>query len=252
MRIVKLFASTLALSLCVLSITAPVFAQAAAVNSNTRVWIGRVPEIEKYLKEADIVGTEEISVGVTKPRKATLVPGGPVEAIAWKPINPGRYSGYWESYKSEIAAYELDKLLELGMIPPTVEKDVKGVTGAAVMWCPSVQSFKQLGGVPGLVKGYEVPPPTQIPAWMRQITIAKIREMTAEHALPRQRQVHPRGRKPCQHLSSCYRHVTPAACTLVQAVAELQDRPLTFPPTSGASASFFHPSGLVVNVLSTP
>ena len=34
--------------------------------------------------------------------------------------------GYWESYKSEIAAYELDKLLGLDMIPPTVERRVQG------------------------------------------------------------------------------------------------------------------------------
>jgi hypothetical protein len=31
-------------------------------------------------------------------------------------IKPGRYSGHWESYKSEIAAYELDKFFGLGMI----------------------------------------------------------------------------------------------------------------------------------------
>ena len=34
--------------------------------------------------------------------------------MAWKTIRPGFHSGYWESYKSEIAAYELDKLLGAG------------------------------------------------------------------------------------------------------------------------------------------
>ena len=48
---------------------------------------------------------------------AKLAPGGPVDAIAWKPIRPGRYTGYWESYKSEIAAYELDKFFGLGHEP---------------------------------------------------------------------------------------------------------------------------------------
>src|SRR5262245_36118492 len=153
---------------------APLISQTPASTPTPRVWVDRVPEIEQYLKSADVMGMEDISVGVTKPRKAMLAAGGPVEAIAWKPIRPGRYSGFWESYKSEIAAYELDKLLALGMVPPTVEKKVKGVVGAAVMWVSPVQSFKELGGVPGLTKGVKLPPPAQVPAWTRQLTLAKM------------------------------------------------------------------------------
>ena len=153
---------------------APALAQTApSLLTGPRVWADRVAEIEQFLKSAEVVGVEEIGVGVTKPRRATLAPGGPCDRIAWKPIIPGRYSGYWESYKSEIAAYELDKLLGMGMIPPTVEKDVKGVKGAAVMWVSPVKSFKELGGVPGL-KGVSGPPPAQIASWTRQITVAKM------------------------------------------------------------------------------
>jgi hypothetical protein len=47
-----------------------------------------------------------------------------------KAIRPGRQTGYWESYKSEMAAYELDKLLDLQMIPPTVDAS-PGVTTVA-------------------------------------------------------------------------------------------------------------------------
>jgi hypothetical protein len=148
--------------------TAPPLAAAA------RVWADHVVEIEQYLKSAEVVGVEELKVGVTKPRRAKLAPGGPCEAIAWKPIRPGRYSGFWESYKSEIAAYELDKLLGMGMIPPTVEREVKGETGAAVMWVSPVKSFKELGGVPGVQKGVSGPPPAQIASWTRQITVAKM------------------------------------------------------------------------------
>jgi hypothetical protein len=169
----RVFALTSALSvLTVLLAIEPVFPQEPAA-ATPRAWVDRVAEIEQYLKTADVAGMEEIGVGVTKPRRAMLAPGGPVEAIAWKPIRPGRYSGFWESYKSEVAAYELDKLLALGMIPPTVEKRVKGTVGAAVMWVSSVQSFKQLGGLPG-TKGVKGPPPTLVPVWNRQITIAKM------------------------------------------------------------------------------
>ena len=145
----------------------------APASGSAKTWSDRVPEIEEYLKAAEIIGMEELKVGVTRPRRAKLAPGGPVDAMAWKPIRPGRYQGYFESYKSEIAAYELDKLLGLGMIPPTVEKRVKGDLGAAVMWASPTQSFKELGGVPGQanVKG---PPPAQIAQWTRQLTKAKM------------------------------------------------------------------------------
>jgi hypothetical protein len=162
--------SVLALALAV----APALSQPApSPTTAARAWADRVTEIEQYLKSAEVVGIKELSVGVTRPRRCTLAPGGPVEAIAWKPIKPGRYSGFWESYKSEVAAYELDKLLGMGMIPPTVEREVKGEKGAAVMWVSPVKSFKELGGVPGM-KGVSGPPPAQIASWTRQITVAKM------------------------------------------------------------------------------
>ena len=121
-------------------LTAQVLAQAPAAAS-AKTWADRTQEIEAYLRSADVVSMEDVSVGVTHPRRAQLAPGGPVSEIAWKALKPGRYQGYWESYKSEIAAYELDKLLALGMVPPTVEKHIKGEVGAAVMWVTPTQSF---------------------------------------------------------------------------------------------------------------
>ncbi len=141
--------------------------------ATAKIWLGRAGEIEEYLKTADVVKIENLSTGVTKPRKAELAPGGPVAAFAWKAIRPGRYGDFWESYKSEIAAYELDKLLGLGMVPPTVERKVKGENGAAVMWASPTSSFKELGGVPGL-KGVKGPPPAQAVAWSLQLTRAKM------------------------------------------------------------------------------
>ncbi len=115
---------------------------------DARTWLGRAEEIENYLKQVEIVSLDEIPIGVTKPQRAELPPGGPVEAFAWKPINPGTYQGFWESYKAEIAAYELDKLLHLNMVPVTVEKRVRGELGAAAMWVAPAQSFDELGGRP--------------------------------------------------------------------------------------------------------
>src|SRR5205085_3462793 len=61
-------------------------------------------------------------------------------------------------YKSEIAAYELDKRLALNMVPPVVERDIDGELGAAVMWVAPVTSVKQMGGTlpAGRVPGHDV------------------------------------------------------------------------------------------------
>jgi hypothetical protein len=144
---------------------APAAAAPAAVSA--KVWVDKRQAIEEYLKNADVVSIEDIGVGVTKPKRAQLGPGGLVTQMAWKPIRPGMYGGFWESYKAEIAAYELDKLLGLDMVPPTVEKRVKGEVGAAVMWCSPTKSFKELGGVPQV-------PPRNFASWNRQLIRAKM------------------------------------------------------------------------------
>lgn len=118
----------------------------ASVSSKT--WLQNPEAVERYLATADIVELEPIGVGVTNPWRAELAPGGPASRMAWKPVRPGRYQGFWESYTSEIAAYEIDKLLDLDMVPPTVERRVSGDLGAAILWVSPSTSFKELGGLP--------------------------------------------------------------------------------------------------------
>jgi hypothetical protein len=132
-------------------------AQALAATA-TRVWVGQTERIEEALKSATIERFEDIGTGVTRPRRAHLAPGGVVESFTWKPLAPGRRGGYWESYKSEIAAYQLDKRLGLNMVPPAVVREVDGESGAAVMWIENVTSVKELGGTlpAGRVPGRDV------------------------------------------------------------------------------------------------
>ena len=154
-------------SVVLMAMPAPAQEAAPAAEVSAKTWLSNRDQIEAYLKTAEVSTMEELKVGVTRPRKATLAPGGPVQAFAWKNVPPGRPSGYWESYKSEIAAYELDKLLGLNMVPPTVERRLKGDVGAAVMWCSPTQSFAQLKGVP-------VAPPKYLDEWNKQLSRAKL------------------------------------------------------------------------------
>jgi hypothetical protein len=137
-------------------------------------WTENRQQIEEFLRTARIEKMEDVKVGVTHPHRAQLEPGGPVREIAWKPIHPGLYNGYYESYKSEVAAYEIDKLLELEMVPPTVEKRYSGVTGAAIMWIGGTRSFKETGGVPGTIGAKVGPPPAKMYLWNRQLMKAKM------------------------------------------------------------------------------
>ncbi|MDH3254588.1 MAG: hypothetical protein OEM62_06320, partial [Acidobacteriota bacterium] len=42
--------------------------------------------------------------------------------------------GFLDTYKNEIAAYELDKLLDLGFVPPTVERTIDHEPGSMQLW----------------------------------------------------------------------------------------------------------------------
>lgn len=125
-----------------LAISTSVLAQA----TSARTWVGHEAQIEAQLRQAEITRMEEIGTGVTRPQRAHLQPAEPVESLVWKPLPPGTRGGYWESYKSEIAAYELDKLLGMHVVPPAVEREVGRERGAAIMWLGGIRSVKQAGG----------------------------------------------------------------------------------------------------------
>jgi hypothetical protein len=122
---------------------APVLAPVVA-PVGAKVWIGHYGEFEEYLKNAKVVRMEDIPVGVTKPKRAFFEPGGPVGSAAVKHLPMGQRSGFWEAYKSEIAAYELDRLLGLDMVPVTVERRVGSDLASAQLWVEGCKLLKDV------------------------------------------------------------------------------------------------------------
>jgi hypothetical protein len=95
---------------------------------------------EDFLLTAEIVGAEPIGEGVTKPWKLTLKKGGLEDFAAWKDPH-GMMHGFLEGWQYEIAAYRLDKLIGLNMVPPAVERDFRGKPGALVLWAKNKYSL---------------------------------------------------------------------------------------------------------------
>ncbi len=104
------------------------------------------PEVERFLREAKIVTLKNIPTGVTHPRKVTLELDGVTRYGVFKTIDENRqgvttFAGgarpeidFEDSWKTEVAAYELDKLIGLGMVPATVEREIKGERGSVQLW----------------------------------------------------------------------------------------------------------------------
>jgi hypothetical protein len=112
--------------------------QPAAGPTGAKIWVGRYQEIEGYLRTAECVNMEVFKFAA----RCSLRPGGPVARMAWRSLPPGVYRGFRESYKAEIAAYEVDKLLKLDMVPPSVERRLDDKTGAAQLWVENVVDSK--------------------------------------------------------------------------------------------------------------
>ena len=100
------------------------------VTAHVQFQVIQGEEIEKFLREAEIVGAKTLDVGITAPKKLTMVRNGDTRYAVFKTIDEykslmkhadGRVEmNFQDSWMSEIAAYEIDKIMGLGMVPATV------------------------------------------------------------------------------------------------------------------------------------
>ena len=134
----------------------------ARAEVSAKTWLANREQIEAYLKTAEVVALEDLQTGVTKPRRAKLAPGGPVEAFAWKVVPPGRPSGYLGELQVRDCRLRDGQAAGPRYGAAHRGAPVNNTTGAAVMWCSPTKSFGQLKGVP-------TAPPQHHAAWNRQL-----------------------------------------------------------------------------------
>ena len=102
-------------------------------------------EIETILLQGRVVDRENIDVGVTLPERLWLEHDGYLISAAFKHLDFERKGlthfekappqlNFKDSFRYERAAYLLDRLLGLQMVPVTVLRNIKAHEGAVVAW----------------------------------------------------------------------------------------------------------------------
>jgi len=107
-------------------------------------------QIEDILANGEIVDIQDVGQGVTKPQKVTFRHGDIEIAGLFKTestsIEASRSSqrnkliNLSDRWQYEVAAYRLDRLLGLELVPVTVEREIGGVSGSLQFWIDGLVS----------------------------------------------------------------------------------------------------------------
>jgi hypothetical protein len=120
------------------------------------------PEWETFLASAEIVGRVRLTGlgAVSEPWVLTLRGGGTERKALWKDIE-GKPRGVLDCWRYEIAAYRLDKLLGLGMVPATVERRDGNRAGSCQLYAEDAEPLRDR------VKKLGILTPAGLAAWRR-------------------------------------------------------------------------------------
>jgi len=130
--------------LLILLCSAFVFANQTAVQPDLTKLYPTLEEKENALRNAKIVKAKKLGTGITNPLKLTLQDGDTEFYAVFKNVDV-RKTGltklksstemdFKDSWQFDVAAYELDKLLGLNMVPPTVARKYDGEMGMLQWW----------------------------------------------------------------------------------------------------------------------
>jgi len=97
--------------------------------------------LESWLAEAEVLGVEELDAGITEPQKVTLRKDGIELHAVFKRLSTDfgatdrrQALDNADRFQYEIAAYQLDRLLALDLVPVTVPRTIGGRRGVLQFW----------------------------------------------------------------------------------------------------------------------
>jgi hypothetical protein len=143
----------------------------SALNAQTQENLTEEQMID-FLLHAKVVGSKQGGKGVTSPYRLTLKQGTMIHDGSFQSIDEYKVSrkfdngqteaNFRDSYKYNIAAFELARILGLGdMMPVTVERKWDGKIGSLSWWLPAVMDEEKR-----LSKHIE---PPDLNAWNKQL-----------------------------------------------------------------------------------
>ena len=137
-----------------LALTAGLAAPAGAVGDDAA--------LEAFLKTASILDSVQLGGpdATSRPWKLTLEKDGLKHFALWKNIDTDEF-GAPDRWRYEIAAYRFDRLLELGGVPPTVERRFNGEKGSLQLWIDDTVTLKKK------TEAGDVLPAERRPEWNR-------------------------------------------------------------------------------------
>jgi len=97
-------------------------------------------EMETFLRTAAITGRGPGPGGRTDAWLLTMTSGDVVIEALFKYVDRRRPEPLADSYRYELAAYALNKYLDVGFVPPIVERTVEGIPGAVQVFVPNAMS----------------------------------------------------------------------------------------------------------------
>ena len=109
------------------------------------------PSAEDFLARGRITRTRSLAEGVTAPRRATLERNGIMHDAVFKNIEflrPGVtqlddgtvVSNMEDNWRFEVAAYRIDRMIGLGLVPATVQREYRGNRGSLQWWVDAEMS----------------------------------------------------------------------------------------------------------------
>jgi len=131
----------------------------------------------EFLRTARVIDRKVLGTGVTRPERLTLTDGVRTLRGVWKTVDEherglmrmesGGYEvDFRDSWKHEVAAYELSRLLGLDLVPPTVEREFAGHHGSLQMWVEKAMTEKE--------RQKEGLKPDHAPRWAQQIHCVRL------------------------------------------------------------------------------
>ena len=104
-------------------------------------------EKEEFLRTAKVVGRRGIGVGINNTVRVTLTAGGLTHDAHMQTVNIHKTSyrtneglelNFRDGYQFNVAAYKLDRLLGLNMVPVSIERKIAGTAGSLTWWVDDV------------------------------------------------------------------------------------------------------------------